>query len=288
MKQIGFIGAGIMGKSMIRNLMKAGFTLRVYARTRAKIEDILSEGAVYCDSISGCVRGVDAVITIVGYPKDVEEVYLGAGSIMDSAASGTYLIDMTTSSPTLAEKLHAEGKSRGLRVMDAPVTGGDVGARNGALSILAGGDAEDYEACLPLFRAMGTNINHQGCAGCGQHAKMANQIIIAGTLSGICESLAYASRKGLDRHKLLGSLSSGAAGSRQLDLLGPKIVDGDYAPGFFLKHFIKDMGLALEEARNSGLEPEVLRQVLESCSALEAEGLGDSGTQVLIEHYNKM
>ncbi|MGM9565677.1 NAD(P)-dependent oxidoreductase [Evtepia sp.] len=285
MKKVAWIGVGIMGKSMVRNLMKAGFELHIYARTRAKVEDVIGEGAVFHDTIGDCVKGCEAVITMVGFPKDVEEVYFTPGNILDSAEPGAYLIDMTTTSPALAEKLYAEGVKRGYRVVDAPVTGGDTGAKAGTLSILVGGEQEDFEACMPLFQAMGTNINHQGKAGCGQHAKMANQIMIAGTLSGVCEALTYAKAKGLDPHVLISSLATGAAGSKQLDAFGEKIVAGDYAPGFFLKHFVKDMGLALEEAQRSGITLDILAQVLENYKNLEGEGYGDLGTQALIKHY---
>ena len=285
MKKVAWIGVGIMGKSMVRNLMKAGFELHIYARTRAKVEDVIGEGAVFHDTIGDCVKGCEAVITMVGFPKDVEEVYFTPGNILDSAEPGAYLIDMTTTSLALAEKLYAEGVKRGYRVVDAPVTGGDTGAKAGTLSILVGGEQEDFEACMPLFQAMGTNINHQGKAGCGQHAKMANQIMIAGTLSGVCEALTYAKAKGLDPHVLISSLATGAAGSKQLDAFGEKIVAGDYAPGFFLKHFVKDMGLALEEAQRSGITLDILAQVLENYKNLEGEGYGDLGTQALIKHY---
>lgn len=285
MKKIGFIGVGIMGKSMVRNLMKAGYELHIYARTKAKVQDVIGEGAVFYESIADCVRGCEAVITIVGFPKDVEEVYFDEGGILEAAAAGTYLIDMTTTSPQLAEKIAAEGEKRGFPVLDAPVTGGDTGAKAGTLSILVGGKKEDYEACMPLFEAMGTNINYQGKAGCGQHAKLANQIMIAGTLSGVCEALAYGKAKGLDLETLLRSVSTGAAGSRQLDTFGPKILAGDYAPGFFMKHFIKDMRLALIEANRSDLSLEVLSQVLANYEELEAEGCGDLGTQALIKYY---
>lgn len=287
MKKIGFIGVGIMGKSMVRNLMKAGFEVHIYARRPEKVQDVTEEGAVLHESIADCVADCQAVVTIVGFPKDVEEVYFQPGNILDSAAPGTYLIDMTTTSPTLAERLYAEGTARGCRVLDAPVTGGDTGAKNGTLSILVGGEQADYEACLPLFRAMGTNLNYQGRAGCGQHAKMANQIMIAGALSGVCEALAYAKAKGLDLETLLRSVSTGAAGSAQLDAFGPKILAGDYAPGFFLKHFVKDMKLAEEEAEASGLHLEILQQALENYQALEAAGFGDLGTQALMKHYEK-
>lgn len=285
MKKIGFIGVGIMGKSMVRNLMKSGFELHIFARNKEKVQDVIDEGAVFHDSIAECVKDAEAVITIVGFPKDVEEVYFDSGNILDSAKKGAYLIDMTTTSPALAEKIYAEGTKRGFKVLDAPVTGGDTGAKNGTLSILAGGDKAVYEDCIPLFKAMGTNINYQGTAGCGQHAKMANQIAIAGTLSGVCEALAYAKAKGLDLDVLLKSISTGAAGSKQMDSFAPKIIKGDYNPGFFLKHFIKDMGIAVEEANKSNLKLDILEKVLENYKMLEADGNGSLGTQALIKHY---
>lgn len=287
MKNIGFIGVGIMGKSMVRNLMKAGYELHIYARTKAKVEDVIGEGAIFHDSVADCVKDRDAVITIVGFPKDVEEVYYDAGNILDSAKEGAYLIDMTTTSPIIAEQIYEEGKKKGFHVLDAPVTGGDTGAKAGTLSILVGGEKEDYEACVPLFEAMGTNINYQGKAGCGQHAKLANQIMIAGTLSGVCEALTYAKAKGLDLETVLKSVSTGAAGSRQLDLFAPKIMAGDFAPGFFMKHFIKDMTLALTEANRSGLCLDVLSQVLANYEELQAAGYGELGTQALIKYYEE-
>ena len=171
MKKIGFIGVGIMGKSMVRNLMKTGYELHIYARTKAKVDDVISEGAIFHESIKECVPGCDAVITIVGFPRDVEEVYFDEGGILENADPGTYLIDMTTTSPMLAEKISKEGTEKGFHVLDAPVTGGDTGAKNATLSILVGGEKEDYEACMELFKAMGTNINYQGKAGCGQHRR---------------------------------------------------------------------------------------------------------------------
>lgn len=285
MKKIGFIGVGIMGKSMVRNLMKAGFELHIYARTKAKVEDVIAEGATFHESIAECVNDCDAVITIVGFPQDVEEVYFDTGNILNSAKEGAYLIDMTTTSPQLAEKIYKEGTEKGYHVLDAPVTGGDSGAREGTLSILVGGEKADFEACLPLFEAMGANINYQGKVGCGQHCKLANQIMIAGTLSGVCEALTYAKAKGLDMDTVLKSVSTGAAGSKQLDTFGPKILAEDYAPGFFMKHFIKDMKLALIESNMSGLDLGVLSQVLANYEELAAEGYGDLGTQALFKYY---
>ena len=273
MNKIAFIGVGIMGRSMVRNLMKAGFELHIYARTRSKVEDVISEGATFQDTIADCVKDAEAVITIVGFPTDVEEVYFDAGNILDSAKEGAYLIDMTTTSPMLDQKIAEEGTKRGFHVLDAPVTGGDTGAKNGTLSILVGGSREDYEACMPLFEAMGTNINYQGGSGCGQHAKLANQIMIAGTLSGVCEALTYAKAKGLNLQTVLDSVSTGAAGSN--------------APGFFLKHFVKDMKIALTEANMSNLNLDVLSQVLANYELLLAEGCGDLGTQALIKYYEE-
>ncbi|HJC80208.1 MAG TPA: NAD(P)-dependent oxidoreductase [Candidatus Mediterraneibacter excrementipullorum] len=287
MRKIGFIGVGIMGRSMVRNLMKAGYEVHIYARTKEKVEDVISEGAVFYDSVADCVKDRDAVITIVGFPQDVEEVYFDSGNILDSASPGTYLIDMTTTSPMLSEKIYEEGTKRGFHVLDAPVTGGDTGAKEGTLSILVGGERQDYEACHPLFEAMGTNINYEGKAGSGQHCKLANQIMIAGTLSGVCEALTYAKEKGLDPDTFMKSVATGAAGSRQLDLYGPKIIAGDYAPGFFMKHFIKDMKLALIEANKSGIDLGVLSQVLANCEELEAEGCGELGTQALMKFYDE-
>ena len=285
MRKVGFIGVGIMGKSMVRNLMKAGFELHIYARNRAKVEDVIGEGALFHDSIAACVKGCEAVITIVGFPQDVEEVYFDEGGILESANAGAYLIDMTTTSPQISVKISKEGEEKGFHVLDAPVTGGDTGAKAGTLSLLVGGKEEDFEACMPLFEAIGTNINYQGEAGCGQHAKLANQIMIAGTLTGVCEALSYAKAKGLDMPTLLKSVSTGAAGSKQLDTFGPKILEEDYAPGFFMKHFIKDMKLALVEANISGLSLEMLSLVLANYEELEAEGLGDLGTQALMKYY---
>ena len=207
--------------------------------------------------------------------------------ILDSADKGKILIDMTTTSPTLAKRIYSQGSQNNLRVLDAPVTGGDTGAKAGTLSILVGGDKKDYEECLPIFQAMGTNITYFGAAGSGQHAKLANQIMIAGTLSGVCEALTYAKAKGLDLQTVLNSVSTGAAGSKQLDTFGPKILAGDYAPGFFMKHFIKDMKLALTEANMSNISLDVLSQVLANYEMLQAEGYGDLGTQALIKYYEE-
>ncbi|MCH3950007.1 MAG: NAD(P)-dependent oxidoreductase [Acidaminococcus sp.] len=287
MKNIGFIGTGIMGKSMLRNLKKAGYTMHCYARHPEKVADLKAEGVTVHPTIAECVKACDIMITIVGFPKDVEEVYFGKGAIFESAHEGMYIIDMTTTSPTLSKKLYAQGKKQGLHVMDAPVTGGDTGARNGTLSILVGGDKADYEKMLPVFKGMGTNINYMGAAGNGQHAKMANQIMIAGAMSGVCEGLNYAKAEGLDLETLLKAVSTGAAGSAQLNAFGAKMIQGDFAPGFFLKHFIKDMRIAVEESDAVGLKLNVLKQVLSEYKELSKEGLDSEGTQALYKYYQK-
>lgn len=286
-KEIGFVGTGIMGKSMLRNLQKAGYSMHCYARHPEKVADLKAEGVQIHDTIGDCAKACQVMITIVGFPKDVEEVYFAPGAILENAAPGAYLIDMTTTSPTLSKRLFAEGTAKGYHVMDAPVTGGDTGAKAGTLSILVGGSKEDYEAMLPIFKGMGTNINYMGPAGNGQHAKMANQIMIAGAMSGICEALNYAKDSGLDLDTLLKAVSTGAAGSAQLNAFGAKMIRGDYAPGFFLKHFIKDMGIADEEAEKMNLALPVLKQVLSEYRELEKAGKGNLGTQTLFTYYQK-
>lgn len=285
MKKIGFIGVGIMGKSMVRNLMKAGFEVAIYTRTRSKVEDVIREGAIWRDTVKACAADRDVVITIVGYPKDVEEVYLGEGGIIANAPKGAYVIDMTTSSPKLAVKIYKAAKEAGLYALDAPVTGGDSGAKAGTLTILAGGDREAFDACLPVFEAMGKNINYEGKAGNGQHTKMCNQIAIAGAISGACEALAYAKCVGLDPQTMLDSISTGAAGSAQMSNVIPRILKDDLNPGFFIKHFIKDMKLADEEAIAADVKLGTLEYVLSMYEELEKDGLGDLGTQALIKYY---
>lgn len=286
MKKIGFIGVGIMGKSMVRNLRKAGYEVSIYTRTKAKVEDVIGEGARWCDTVAECAKGQDVVITIVGYPKDVEEVYFGGSGIIANADKGTYLIDMTTTSPKLAVRIYEEAVKAGLYALDAPVTGGDTGAKAGTLTILAGGDKEVFDACLPVLEAMGKNINYEGKAGNGQHTKMCNQIAIAGALAGACEAMVYAKKVGLDVDVMLKSISTGAAGSAQMNNVASKALVNNFEPGFFLKHFIKDMSLADEEAKDVSAELTVLEDVLSMCRELEAEGMGDLGTQALIKHYN--
>lgn len=286
MKKIGFIGIGIMGEPMARNLMKAGYELTVYTRTKSKADRLLEEGAKWCSTVKECAAGQDMVITIIGTPKDVEEVYFGPDGILENADKGAYLADMTTTSPRLAVRIYEEASLRGLHALDAPVTGGDKGAKDGTLTILAGGDKEDFDACRPVFEKMGKTIVYEGKAGNGQHTKMCNQIAVAGTLAGVTEALVYGKNAGLDLSLMIDTISTGAAGSVQMNLQAPKILAGDYRPGFFIKHFVKDMGLADEESKAAGVDLQVLETVLGMYKDLEAKGMDEEGMQALIKYYN--
>ena len=284
-KNVGFIGAGVMGKSMIRNLMKKGFQVTVYSRTKSKAEDIIAEGAIWRDSAAKCAKGQDVIITIVGFPKDVEETYFGEKGIIANSEDNAILIDMTTSSPKLAAKIYDESKAVGKHALDAPVSGGDSGAKAGTLSIMVGGDKEIFEKAMPVFEAMGTNIIYEGTAGCGQHTKMANQIALTGCIAGVCEAITYARKTGLDIQTMLDSISAGAAGSWQMSNMAPRMLKGDFDPGFFIKHYIKDMNIATEEGREAGADLSISEAVLAIYKDLEAKGLGDLGTQALLKHY---
>ena len=282
LRKIGFIGTGIMGAAMAAHLMEAGFEVSVYNRTKEKAEELLRRGAAWCDSPAACAEGKDAVITIVGYPKDVEEVYFGEKGILEHARKGAYLIDMTTSSPELAVRIHEAAAERGLHALDAPVTGGDTGAKAGTLTILCGGEEKDFYAVRPLFEAMGSTIAYTGKAGNGQHTKMCNQIVIAGTMAGVSEALVYAAWCGLDLERMVQTIRPGAAGCWTLDNLAPRVIRGDWAPGFMVDHFIKDMGIALEEAERMRLSMPTLALVKQLYAAIQAQGMGCDGTQALV------
>ena len=285
--KIGFIGVGVMGGPMVLNLMKKGFDVSIYTRTKSKAEGVIAAGAHWCDTIADCAAGRDVVITIVGYPKDVEEVYFSEKGILNSADKGTVLIDMTTTSPRLSERIYAAAKEKGMTARDAPVSGGDVGAQKGTLAIMVGGDRDAFDKMHDVFAAMGTNIRYQGGAGCGQHTKMANQIAISGCVAAVCEAIAYAKRCGLDPQDMFDAISTGAAGSWQLTNNGQKIINGDYAPGFYVKHFIKDMNIALDEAQARDLDLTVLHMVRDKYDELAAQGGADEGTQALIKVIDK-
>ena len=286
LKKIGFVGTGIMGAAMAGHLMDAGFELSVYNRTKSKAQSLIDRGARWCSTVGECAQGQDVVITIVGYPKDVEEIYLGADGIIDSAKDGAYLVDMTTSSPILAEKIFAAAQKKNLHALDAPVTGGDIGAKNATLTILVGGEEKDFHAMQPVFAAMGKNIVYEGAAGAGQKTKACNQIAIAGTLAGVCEAFAYAKASGLDVEKVYSAIATGAAGSFQMTGVARKGLDGDFNPGFMLKHFAKDLAIGTQTAAIYGAQLPILEKVLQQVRKLESSGDGDLGTQALLKYYN--
>ncbi|RLP91170.1 NAD(P)-dependent oxidoreductase [Geobacillus stearothermophilus] len=287
MKTIGFIGLGVMGKSMARHLLKAGYPLLVYTRTKEKAEDLLQEGAVWKETVADLAREADVVMTMVGDPHDVEQVYFGEGGILENERPGTYVIDMTTSTPTLAQSIYEAAKQKGIHALDAPVSGGDIGAREGTLTIMVGGDEDVFLACKPILERLGTNIVRQGGAGAGQHTKMCNQIAIATNMIGVCEAMAYAKRAGLDPFKVLESIAKGAAGSWSLSNLAPRMLSGDFAPGFYVKHFIKDMKIALEEAERMNLPLPGLALAKQLYEELAQAGEENSGTQALYKRYVK-
>jgi len=278
---IGFIGTGVMGKSMAGHLMDAGYQVLVYNRTKSRAEDLLKKGALWKDTPKELAAASDVVITMIGFPKDVEEVYLGEDGLINHARPGTVLIDMTTSTPTLARRIAEEGEKKGIYVLDAPVSGGDIGAKNATLAIMVGGKEEVFQAVRPILEVMGNNIIRQGEAGAGQHTKMCNQIVIASTMMGVCEAMVYAEKAGLDPERVLQSISTGAAGSWSLSNLAPRMIKGDFAPGFYIKHFVKDMGIALSEGESMGFHAPGLELAKSLYDQLIELGEGDSGTQAL-------
>lgn len=287
MKRIAFIGIGVMGSSMAGHLLDAGYDMHLFTRTREKALPLIERGAHWHDGVAACVAGADAVITIVGFPPDVEEVYFGANGVIENASPGALLIDMTTTAPSLSVRIYEAAKARGLFAIDAPVSGGDVGAKNGTLSIMAGGDREAFERAMPLFERMGKTIHYTGRAGTGQHTKMANQIAICGAIAGACEALLYAKKAGLDPENMLSCISGGAAGSWQLSNMVPRILKGDMNPGFFIKHQVKDLRIARAEAAERGAALPVLDLIAGMYEHLLEEGDGELGTQALIKAYEE-
>ena len=287
MKKIAFIGVGRMGKPMVKNLVKLGFEVHIYARSVMKVYDVISNGARFFSTISDCLKDCSIIVTMLGLPKDIEEIYFATGGVLDSAAPGAQIIDMTTTSPKLTKMINEECKKRSLHFLDAPVSGGVAAAKNAKLTIMVGGSEKDFKNSLPLFRALGTNINYMGESGKGQQAKLANQIMIAGAIAGVCEGMAYAKSKGLEMSKFLRAVSTGGAGSKQLDTAAPKILDRDFEPGFSIRHFIKDMVLALDEANKESLDLDVLAVVMNNYRKLDEQGFGENGTQTLIKYYER-
>lgn len=282
---VGFIGLGVMGQSMAGHILAAGYDLHVHTRTKHKAEAIISKGAVWEENVPGLSSKCDVIITIVGFPKDVEEVYLEEKGILSHAKKGTVVIDMTTSSPDLAAKIYEQAKSSGIEALDAPVSGGDLGAKNATLAIMVGGDKKTFDAVFPLFEVMGKNIVLQGRTGSGQHTKMANQIAIAAGMIGVCESLAYAKKSGLDPETVLKSIGQGAAGSWSLNNLGPRMIAGNFEPGFYIKHFIKDMKIADESSKRLGLDTPGLDLTLSLYEKMAAMGYENNGTQALFKLF---
>ncbi len=278
---IGWIGTGVMGASMAGHLQKSGHNLSVFNRSKEKAGKLLGNGAKWCSSPAEVAASSEIVFTIVGHPADVREVYLGENGILKAEGPCSIVVDMTTSQPSLAKMLYEESAKRGVESLDAPVSGGDVGARDAKLAIMAGGKEEIFEKVLPLFQLMGTTISYMGGSGAGQHTKVCNQILVAGNMIGACEALLYAAKQGLDKQQVIDIVGKGAASSWVINNLGPRIVQGNYDPGFFVEHFIKDMGIALDEASAIGFSLPGLALVNQLYIAVKAQGHGRSGTQAL-------
>ncbi|MFC5985728.1 NAD(P)-dependent oxidoreductase [Marinicrinis lubricantis] len=281
--KIGMIGTGVMGQSMAGHLLSAGYTVHVYNRTKQKAEPLLEKGAVWFDQPGKLAEQSDIVITMVGFPQDVESLYLDSDGILAHAKPGSIVIDMTTSSPQLAQTIFEHAEQKQIYALDAPVSGGDVGAREARLSIMVGGERNVFEAALPIFQKMGRNIVYQGKAGAGQYTKLSNQIAVASTMIAVAEALVFAEKAGLDPFEVLRSIESGAAGSWTMSNLGPRMLKGDFAPGFYVKHFLKDLKIAIEAAEQLGIQLEGLRLAKRLYDQLSAQGESDRGTQVLYQ-----
>ena len=286
-KTIGFIGLGVMGKSMAGHLLSAGHRLIVYTRSPDKAKPLLDRGAEWAESPAILAPRCDVIITMVGLPSDVEEVYLGDRGLLAHSRAGTLLVDMTTSSPDLAVRIHAAASAKGLKALDAPVSGGDTGARNASLTIMVGGDEDAYAEAEALFAIMGKTIVRQGGAGAGQHTKAANQICVAANLIGVVEALDYASASGLDPKQVLLSIGGGSAASWQLSSNAPRMLDGDFNPGFYAKHFLKDLRIALDSSKTLGLSLPLVGLAENLFAKVLAQGWGERGTQVLYELYRR-
>lgn len=279
--KIGWIGTGVMGRWMCQHLMDSGYSATVHNRTKERAQPLLDAGAAWADSSREVAAASDVIFTIVGFPPDVRDVYLGENGILKGAKSGSIIVDMTTTEPSLAKEIYDQAGAQGIVSVDAPVSGGDVGAREARLSIMVGGDEDAVKSVMPLFEAMGKSIVHQGGAGAGQHTKMCNQIVVAGTMIGVCESLLYGHKAGLDLETMLSSISGGAAACWTLDNLAPRVLKRNFDPGFFVEHFIKDMGIALDESKKMGLSLPGLALVHQLYISVQAQGHGRLGTHAL-------
>lgn len=286
--RIGWIGTGVMGASMCGHVLAKGYPVVVHTRSKAKAQTLLDHGATWAASPGAVGQQSEIVFTIVGFPHDVREVYFGREGLLPTARGGQVFVDMTTTEPTLAKEIYEAARGKGAAALDAPVSGGDVGARNATLSIMIGGDPPTIEQVMPLFQAMGKRIMHQGGPGAGQHTKMSNQIVIAGTMVGVCESLVYGYKAGLSLEALVDCIRGGAAACWALDNLAPRVIKRDFAPGFFVEHFIKDMGIALAEAERMGIALPGLALVHQLYLAVRAQGHGRAGTQALVLALEEM
>ena len=286
--KIGWVGTGVMGRWMCQHVMDLGYTAMIFTRTKSKADPLLKAGATWADSPAEVAESSDIIFTIVGFPEDVRQVYLGENGILTMAKSGSIVVDMTTTEPSLAIEIHQAARAKGVSSIDAPVSGGDVGAREARLAIMIGGDQEAVDAIHPLFEAMGQNIVYQGEAGSGQHTKMCNQITISGTMIGVCEALLYGAKAGLDLEIMLSTISKGAASCWSLDNLAPRVLKRNFDPGFFVEHFIKDMGIALDEAKRMGISLPGLSLVHQLYLATQAQGHGRLGTHALMLALEKL
>jgi len=280
--RLGWIGTGVMGSSMCSHLIAKGFQMTVTTRSRSKAQGLIDRGANWASTPRDVAQRSDVVFAIVGFPRDVREVFLGQDGALAGSKPGNILVDMTTSEPSLAVEIYEAAKARGCYAVDAPVSGGDIGAKEARLSIMIGGDREVVEALHPCWETMGKTIIHQGAAGAGQHTKAVNQTLIASNMVGVCEALLYAYKAGLDLNTVLQSVAPGAAGSWSLSNLGPRIIANNFDPGFFVEHFIKDMGIALDEANKMGLALPGLALARQLYVALKAQGHGRDGTHALM------
>lgn len=281
--RIGFIGTGVMGKSIVKHFLAKGHEVMVYNRTKSKTDELVAQGAIWQETPAEVTNASEIFFSMVGYPSDVEEIYYGANGIFSVEVKDKILVDLTTSTPTLAEKIYQTAKKEGAAALDAPVSGGDLGAQNGTLSIMVGGDQAVYDSVVPLFDIMGKSYSLQGKAGAGQHTKMANQIMIAGTMTGMTEMLVYAKAANLDVEKVLETLGGGAAQNWSMSNYAPRILKADYSPGFFVKHFIKDLKIALDEAEKMHLNLPATKLATELYERLADQGFDNDGTQALIK-----
>ncbi len=287
MKGVGFIGIGAMGASMVRNLKKAGFDVEIYARRPEKAAALTAEGIPLRGSVKELCRGKEFVVTIIGAPKDVEETYLGPDGILESLEAGAVVVDMTTSSPSLAKRIYGEAKKRGILAVDAPVSGGVTGARDATMTIMAGGDEDAFQRCRPLFEAMGGKIFHTGPAGSGQSMKLANQVACAGAIGGLLDVCQYAKSVGLDLEKMFEVLTASTGNSRQMELMYPRLLSGNFEPGFMVKHYVKDLGIAESETRKAGNDLPVTDMLLGMYRKLADRGMEELDFSAVVQYWNE-